>query len=490
MRTGFQYHRWLGTINLILQVTLCLALFAGITHLATKNFWRVDLTQNHLYSLSQETRSYIEHLPNPVKVIVTISPDSSSREMEQLYRDVRGLLREYEYATYNSPGANIEVEFVDLFQQRKRAQLIAEEYGIEQTDLVIFASGNNQRIVFPNDLYETKDMKRERFRGETVFTSAILDVSGQEPKTIYLTSGHGEMRMEETGSARGLSELAAALEQRNFRLRYLDLTQVEKVPDDADLVMVLSPQAPFLGEEEERLRRYLSGDAGRLIAMLDPRWSHGMQDLLLDWGILVDDVLVLDTGPDFLAGSGDTILKRFGEHPITQRLVDNNLPVVFGFSRSVRPDPGRTLDDTLSVIPLIGTSETSWGERSYRQGSNFQFNPGVDLEGPLSLAAVSETSIPSHLGINIPSGRMIVFGNSDFVSNGRINSLGNLTFMMNTINWAIDRDNLINIPPRPIDKIQLVLSGEQVAQLRITLLGILPGIVALMGITVYWIRRK
>jgi ABC-type uncharacterized transport system involved in gliding motility auxiliary subunit len=488
-KKDFAYYRWSNILNTVLQVVLTLVFFAGAMHLGSKFFWRIDLTENHRYSLSAETLSYLENLDTTVRVIVTIAPDGSMDERDQLYRDVRGLLREYEYAARSESGSRFQVEFVNIFQQRQRAQLIASEFGVEQEDLIIFATENRQRILFPNDIYVTRDRQRKSFRGEQIFTSALLDVTAERPQTLYFVTGHEEMRFNDPDPYRGLSQLGDALWQRNFKLEYLDLKTVDRVPEDADLVLLIAPRTPLLSREEEILRRYLANDAGRLLAMIDPRTRHGLGELFYEWGIQLDDVVVMDDGPASLPG-GDLILTRYAEHPITQSLLSNHLPLIVGFSRSVREDPGRPLDDSISVQPLIGTSDTSWGERSYRQDIAFVFDPDTDLAGPLSIASVSERQIPSQLGINIPGGRLVVFGTSDMITNNRINSPGNLTLFLNAINWMVDRDTMTNIAPRPIDRIQLVLSRDEIRRLRLTLLGLLPGMMALCGVVVYWIRRK
>ncbi len=489
-KKDFTYYRWTNALNTCLQAVLAVSLFAGGMHLATKFFWRVDLTENHRYSLSAETVSYLENLDTPVRVIVTVSPDGNLDEHDQLYRDVRGLLREYEYAARDNPETAFSVEFVNIYQQRRQAQILVSEYGVEQENLIIFATEDRQRIVFPDELYETRDRQRQSFRGEQVLTSALLDVTGDETKTLYFITGHGEMRFDDTDPYRGLSQLGDALKQRNFELRYLNLTEVDRVPSDADLLLLMSPRTSLLSREEEILRRYLANEAGRLIAMIDPRTRHGMSELFYEWGIHLDDVVIMDDGPDALAGGGDLILKRYGEHPITESLINNQIPLISGFTRTVRPDPGRPLDDSLVVNHLVVTSPTSWGERSYRQDTGFVYDPDTDLAGPLSVATVAERQIPSQLGINMPGGRVVVFGTSDIVSNNRISALGNLTLILNTVNWIVDRDRLTGIPPRPVERMQLVLARDDINRLRLTLLGLLPGVVAFTGVVVYWIRRK
>ncbi|MCD8483576.1 MAG: GldG family protein, partial [Verrucomicrobia bacterium] len=60
-------------------------------------FWRIDLTQRHLFALSPETIGYLREIREPVEVIVTIPMESSVEDERLLARYVRGLLRQYQY---------------------------------------------------------------------------------------------------------------------------------------------------------------------------------------------------------------------------------------------------------------------------------------------------------------------------------------------------------------------------------------------------------
>ncbi len=486
--TDFKFARWTGSANGVAQVLLLLLLFGGISYFGAQYFNRVDLSRQHRYSLSPETAAYLAQLKRPVQIYVTITSDHEDPNLESLYNDVRGLLREYEYAARTADGRMIDVEFINIYQQRTRASFLAKEYGVEQSDLILLVSGDKQRVVFPNDLYVTEGRERAQFQGEKILTAAVLDVAGDDQEKLYFITGHGEMHIDTVDPIRGLSQLADTLRHRNFAVASLDLSKVREIPADADMVLLISPQGPLLPHEQELLRQYMSNQAGRLLVMVDPARRHGLEDLFFDWGVMVDDVIVLDKGPDFLATGNDLLLRRFGDHEITRTLIDNQIPIITGFCRSVRPDPGRPLTDSLQVQALIGTSEDSWGERTFNQEG--KYDPGVDLPGPLSVATVSERQVSSQLGINIPGGRLLVFGTSDFIANNRIGALGNLTLFLNAINWATGRDSMVNIPPRPIETVQVVLSREATNQLRLSLLAFFPGAVALCGVVIYWIRRK
>ncbi len=55
---------------------------------------------------------------------------------------------------------------------------------------------------------------------------------------------------------------------------------------------------------------------------------------------------------------------------------------------------------------------------------------------------------------------------------------------------VVDRDAQFNIPARPIERFQLSLSAGELAKLRYSLLLALPGVAALLGLIVYWTRRR
>ena len=486
--TDFRFARRFRAANRAAQILLGLSLLLALNYLAARYFERFDLTEQGAYTLAPESKAYIRELTEPVDIIVTITKDSEVRELQQIHRDLRKLLREYEFAGRREDGNYINVEFVDIFRQRKRARELANRYGLTREDSILVASGERSREIRQADLYTVEGGEIRGFRGERAFTSAILEVTAAAPDTLYFLVGHGEMRLDDVDPLRGLSQVESFLRERNFQLATLDLSLEEQVPDDADLVVVPSPQARLLPEEVEKLRRYMSERNGRMVVLLDPGRRHGMQELFYDWGVLVDDRVVIDTGPDFRAQGGDLIVRRFAEHPITELLIEYQITALFGQPRPVRTDPAALDDERLKVEQLIGTSDQSWAERDFRGPDEPTFDPGRDIRGPVSIATVSTRSAGSQLGITIPGGRLVVFGNSDFIANNRLQAFGNQTLFINAINWALDRSTLLNIPTRPLQSHQIVMSERD---LRRSLLyfAAVPASVAVFGLFVFLLRR-
>src|ERR1044071_160409 len=139
---SFRTARWVRTLNLVLQAVLFLTFFGGLNYLARNHAWRFDLTRHRNFSLSAETLSYIKNLPRPVHIVVSLSTENDSPE-------VRGLVDEYTHATEVNAAGKITKEFIDVYQNRRRA----EELGLDQADLLLLVSGDKRRAVPVSDLY-------------------------------------------------------------------------------------------------------------------------------------------------------------------------------------------------------------------------------------------------------------------------------------------------------------------------------------------------
>lgn len=83
---------------------------------------------------------------------------------------------------------------------------------------------------------------------------------------------------------------------------------------------------------------------------------------------------------------------------------------------------------------------------------------------------------------------MIVFGNSDFIANNRLQAFGNQTLFANSINWVLDRNNLLNIPTRKLESYQIVISERDLRHMLYYFLFV-PAIFMIMGLFVFLIRR-
>ncbi len=489
---SFRTSRWLRTFNLVLQALLFFTFFAGLNYLARNHPLRFDLTAHRRYSLSPETLAWVQNLPSPVRIVATFPSDGDNPL-------VSGLLSEYAHATESNPNGRITVEYLDVDLNRRKA----EELGVDQPNAIVLLCRDRREVLTVDSLYALKEQKRAAFQGEQKLTSAILDVSNPERQKIYFLRGHGESKPEDPDPRKGLSAVRDKLKDLNFDVIGIDLSIERGVPKDAALVVIVAPQARYTPAEQEILRRYLRDDAGRLIVLLAPGPSAidlGLDDLFYDWGVLVDNDIVWDTGAENLTDTGDLLIHHFRKgNPIMQGLYDAGLWLRFGLTRSVRPDPGRTTSSGLSTVTLAASSPTAWGDvgvfhgqqPNYANRGNIHPLAGMDPPDALGVIVASERVAPrDNLPVSVRGGRLVVIGTGDLVANNRYAFAGNLPVFIGAVNWMTDHEAQLKIPARPIERYQLSLSAGSLLHLRYTLLLALPGIAAALGLLVYWTRRR
>ena len=105
---------------------------------------------------------------------------------------------------------------------------------------------------------------------------------------------------------------------------------------------------------------------------------------------------------------------------------------------------------------------------------------------PVALA-VEKGSVES-LAMDIRPTRVVVFGDTDFVSNSGLSG-GNSDFFMNALNWVLERGQLMAIAPHPVEEVKLMITRRQLNRLFLAVVVVLPLIAAGGGLVVWWRRR-
>jgi ABC-type uncharacterized transport system involved in gliding motility auxiliary subunit len=83
----------------------------------------------------------------------------------------------------------------------------------------------------------------------------------------------------------------------------------------------------------------------------------------------------------------------------------------------------------------------------------------------------------------------VVFGDSDFASNGWLGIQGNRDLFMNAVNWLAQQENLISIRPRDPEDRRITLTADQQVRIFWLTVFIIPGLILLGGVHTWWRRR-
>lgn len=479
-----QRRRWkfaVGT-NVMVSLILAVGLVVLLNAFSSRYYSRTDISGLGLYSLSDTTRSLLRDLSSRVDIIVFYQRGEASM------RDVDALLREYQY---HSP--LVRVEYVDPHRHLGRAEELMRRFEVTEPNVIIFHSEGRHRVLSAEDLVEydfstVRDgAARTDFAGERAFSSAIHGVTQASMPKVYFLSGHGERRMDNFDPYVGFSAIAKRMRRDNAELEVLLLGETPRIPDDADALIVAGPNRRISQPELDLIHGYLE-QSGRVMVLVDSMTRTGLETVLARWGVLLGDDVVVD--PERTLTGRELFVTEYGFHPITERI--RGVTSVFYMPRSVEPMPRQAAltaeqADKPHVTVLAATSESGWAERDPDQ-MPMRLDAEIDKPGPISFAVAVERGPVPGIDVQIRSTRMVVFGDSGFVSNGGLTG-GDEDFFMSAFNWLLERDERMGVAPKPIDRVRLVLDKQQIRHAFWITVVAMPGAVGLLGLVV-WRRRR
>jgi ABC-type uncharacterized transport system involved in gliding motility auxiliary subunit len=472
----------LSNLNSFAAVVLAGVLVMMIGYVALRNPIRFDLSERSYYQLSEKTLNLLEALEQEVNVTVFF------QEEHDLYFDIENLLEEYQYHN-----RNIRVEWVDPARDPARMEKLVNQYGLTEAQVVVFDIGGRSKIKRQGDLADIavvegrKEPVMTAFKGEQAFSSAIQELLQDETPVVYFLVGHGEKRVTDFDPLSGLSGIRDIALRDNVNIEELILSGESRVPDDAAALIIAGPESKMSTVEAEMIENYLN-HSGHVMIMLDALKETGLEDLLRRWGVALREDVVVD--PENTLKGSDVHIRRYNVHPISIRMQSITQ---FILPRSIEPlvaeQESGADEDRPTVVPLFYTSEESWSETQFEAATARYDEDTGDRQGPVSLAvAIERGPTQQMLDVQIQPSRMVVFGDSDFVSNGNMVG-GNADLFMNALNWLLDREELMAIAPKPIEEVRLSLSTKQLSQLFWINVAGVPLIAVVIGFIV-WLRRR
>jgi ABC-type uncharacterized transport system involved in gliding motility auxiliary subunit len=496
-RPQTQRHRRLVIgVNVLVQIVAVLALVVMVNWLVSRHYLRFDWTKSGYYKLSEKTKQLITSLKEPIDVVVFLPESARQDYVQKVLEDVRNLLKEFQFYGKDK----VRVEYVDPQRDLARAQQLVTQYNLDSPDVVIFANGTHHKYVRLDEMVDLDRGQEEMgmggeprvkaFKGEGQFLSAIQTVTEETSPKVYFLTGHGEHDPEDFDQTSGYSEIARYIKRDNITVAKWNLQDKQALPADAGVIVIAGPRKAFSQMELDALDKYLK-NKGRLLVMLDPRRQTGLETFLKHWGVQVDDDLAMSKagtllGTEFL--NVNAVGTDYAPHPITAKLADTNTE--FPYARSVRrlQQPQSGTADQPRVTELVKVGAEYWGETN-PDTEHVAFNPATDIAGPLPLAVAVETSKPPGVDVDIGVTRMVVVGTSRFVDNSDLAG-GNLDFFMNSLNWLLQREQLVAVSPKTPEEFRLDMSPHQQMAVYFLVMGGMPLAVAVIGLMVWLGRRK
>jgi gliding-associated putative ABC transporter substrate-binding component GldG len=475
--------------NAVVASLLFLGILVLINFLMAKNFFRLDLTENREYTVSEATKTILGRMDDIVNIKVYFSRDLPSY-LATLRSEVEDMLEEFR--AYSK--GNLVIDFEDPTKDPETENRV-RRLGVPQVQLDVIKSDSRSiqnaflgMAILYEDRNEVIPVISSTANLEYELAQGIIKVMEKERKVVGFLTGHGEPDLSQAYDA------VRQEAEKQYTVQRVDLQGGrQKVPQQVTALVIAGPNG--INEREKYLiDQYLMG-GGKLIVLEDAIQlvegalqarpvRSGLENLLPFYGAKVEEDQILDSRCA-VAGFSQGFFRYMipyrywprvlkdglnPENPIVSRMESLIFPWVSSISESeLKPE-------TVQFTRLAWTSNQSWPITGpFNLNPQQEFAPPPDKLKSYTVAAALTGNFKSYFAdkevppvpadttsaiqapadepkiAESPATQIILIGSSQIANNNFLSQFpANLTFMLNTIDWVALGNELIAIRSREV----------------------------------------
>lgn len=382
-----------------------------------------DLTQNQRNSLSKESQQVIAQLNASIEIKVLAS--NSPNKGKYFRKTIQSFIGKYQQYKQN-----IHIHFISPIDNPSEAMRL----GLKQEgDVLIVYKQQQQQFGLPYT--------------EERFSNTLLKLhSNDKTRTLFFTTGHDEPLLNDSAN-RGWSLFAKSLQSHGIRhVQSAHLNQLKP----QDILFINAPKKAFNDVEVQLIQQHLK-KGGHLIWLLGTDQLQGLESLANLFNIEVSkgiavDLSYMDAGlsPQLVNAS------HYAQHEI---FTDFSLRTMFNQAHRISEHQG--IASTWRHTPLIGVAENGWLTQDLPTNDSKQaLANNMEKQGPINIALALERPYTQH------QQRVIVIGNSQFLSNQMIGHGGNLALAHKLLEWVSNNQQPISIKPQLTRDAVVIIPNE------------------------------
>lgn len=439
-------------------ILLMICILGAVNYLGARRYLTLDLSAAKVNSLSEQSRNVMDAMKDDLRVIYFYNPGTEGVEANR--KQFIELIRKYQD---HSP--RIKLEFVDV---NARPDL-TEKYQIKQgTQAVLMEYQGRTTLIEKID--------------EQELTGGLVKVSRETAKKVYVVTGHGELALESAPDGDSAGFLKSLLEGNRYEIKAFSFAEEGRIPEDADVVMILGPKQQFLDSELQAVETYLAG-GGNLFLALEPQARAGLEPLLQRVGLKTADNYVLSTvqtpfgqvvDPKFTRGSvfspSNPITRPFGQNQFT----------VFRFPQAIER-AGTNPPEGLQIDDLVRTDKTSFSVTSLAAKEKA-------ADGPFTVVMSVKGKLPN--AADAKDFQLVVAGDREFLNDQSLYQNLNRDLLLNAVAALAKEENIISITPKEVGRTELILLDTSFVLYIFLFVIPLPLALYAGSFTMWWRRRS
>ena len=510
-----------STLNgafIALVIAVIVILNSIITALSQTYNWYIDMTDEQMFSLSEQSKEILDNVNDEVQLEIVFPYDEDKVSGKFSVSASSGAIGYIHTTAEEIANAcdNITISYHD----------VDRDYAFYQETGTLSKAGDNTVLVLRKDVYGNYVKGDFRaypinyfyvsdtngnlygYNGELIFMSAILAMSSDTVPTVYFTVGHGEVSFKgdatvdysnlDSALMSGLIdsnalELICLFCDSGFTVKPLNLL-LEDVPADARMIIINEPQNDFDDNEIYKINTYLRNE-GAVFAFTP--YNAELKNLFAsfsqNYGVtvnasatpVIDESTRFDNTPNTLLASVSTHDSSFATKQYFGALDG------YSSAKARFKDTGSiTVDQRYMNVNGFqsGMAETRFTYPLLQTTSNATFNGTKGTSFLMTITAIEQfrqasgDSSFSYLVV-CPSGE---FASNEYLSS---NSAQNKNMLLSLIQSTSSVQTPVNLDYKTFMQYELDITDRQAQSATILLATILPACAVVCGIVVIT-RRK
>ena len=428
---------------------------------------QIDLTDQSIYSLSDQTKRIAASLDKDVTLYLicnTGNEDTTVQRLLQRYED----LSDHIHMEVMDPA--LHPTFLDSYE--------LEISRLYENSVLVDCDGRYRLVGYDEifvtsydmDYYSYNYYTTTSFNGESALTSAIHYVSSDDLPKVYMLTGHGETELDE--------RITEMLSQDNFDSESLSLLSPESVPEDAAAIVINAPSSDLSQDEADMLIAYLEN--GGCVAMMTSYMGEddmpNLKQVAASMGLTTETGIIIEGDRNMrLTRYPHYILPTIASHDITSVLAEGGYYILTPLAQPLV----ETEDSDATITWLLTTSDSAYAKQAAMGMTTTEKEDG-DTDGPFHVAALAESA-----------GKLFWVA-SDGLLDSYIDSAvsgANSNLFMNALNYMCEQEESISIRAKSLDSATLTVPQSESTLWSVVMIGVIPVGLVILGMLI-WIRRK
>lgn len=431
----------------------------------------IDVTSTKLYSVTEDTKTYLKGLDKDVTIYVLVSDSGKDNTLDETLQRYEAL-SDHVTVTYINPAVNpsFAAQYTDS--------------SITSNSMIVVC-GDRSRVVDYSDVYtysydySSYTRSVDGYDAEGQLTSAIqyVTMDASELPVIYAVSGHGETELS--------GKFTDAVSKANITLSDLTLLKEDAVPSDAAALIINGPTSDFSKDDAEKVINYING-GGKVLITCNYQYQGltNFESILSAYGMSEESGIVMENDKSYYYSNAPFyLLPTVNSSSYTDSVSGSYIFAPYSEGISY----GENTDD-VTYTSLLETTDDAVSKTDAANAQTSAYEEG-DIQGPFSVAVAMEKTIGEDT-----TAKVVVVGSVQMFTDSadEVVSGNNSSMFTDIISQLVDNSELATSVIAAKEYTLSAVTVDAAAAITYGLLFMiaLPVVFLLAGIVIWARRRK